>query len=114
MLRTVEGHSSAVSGVAVTPDGKLAVSASTDQRLRVWDLETGRMLRTLQADCPWQIDVAVTITPDGKGVVSTSGDHALKVSDLETGRTLPILGGSMAWRRCRTGNGHCPLRETKR
>jgi WD40 repeat protein len=38
-LRTLEGHSSHVYGVAVTPDGKWAVSASYDYTLKVWDLE---------------------------------------------------------------------------
>jgi WD40 repeat protein len=34
--------------VVVTPDGKRAVSASLDDPLKVWDLETGRALRTLE------------------------------------------------------------------
>ena len=34
--------------MAVTPDGKRAVSASEDKTLKVWDLETGRALRTLE------------------------------------------------------------------
>ncbi len=33
--------------VAVTPDGQRAVSASTDKTLKVWDLGSGRELRTL-------------------------------------------------------------------
>jgi len=40
-LRTLEGHSDAVSGVAVTPDGKRAVSASWDQTLKSWAVATG-------------------------------------------------------------------------
>jgi WD40 repeat protein len=47
-LCTLEGHSADVLGVAVTPDGKRAVSASHDETLRVWDMDTGRDLRTLQ------------------------------------------------------------------
>ena len=34
--------------VAVTPDGKRAVSASSDHTLKVWDLDAGRVLRTLK------------------------------------------------------------------
>ena len=65
------------------PDGKRAVSASDDHTLKVWDLDTGRALRTLEGHCP---DVSgVTVTPDGKRAVSASGDHTLKVWDLETG-----------------------------
>ena len=57
LVRTLEGHSAAVSGVAVTPDGKRAVSASDDNTLKVWDLETGRALRTLEgplSGCHWR------------------------------------------------------------
>ncbi|MEK7753207.1 MAG: NB-ARC domain-containing protein, partial [Acidobacteriota bacterium] len=48
LTRTLEGHSADVRGVAVTPDGKRAVSASGDKTLKVWDLDTGRALRTLE------------------------------------------------------------------
>jgi WD40 repeat protein len=33
-----------VSAVAVTPDGRRAVSGSHDHTLKVWDLETGQAL----------------------------------------------------------------------
>jgi WD40 repeat protein len=36
--------------VAVTPDGKRAVSASDDHTLKVWDLETTRLITTFQCD----------------------------------------------------------------
>ena len=49
-LRTLEGHSSVVYGVAVTPDEQRAVSASDDQTLKVWGLESGRCLATFTCD----------------------------------------------------------------
>ena len=49
-LRTLDGHSAAVNGVAVTPDGRRAVSASEDNTLKVWDLETGEVLATFTCD----------------------------------------------------------------
>jgi WD40 repeat protein len=42
-LRTLEGHSGYVNGLAVTPDGQRAVSASYDKTLKVWDLDTGTL-----------------------------------------------------------------------
>src|SRR5205823_5409322 len=82
-LRTLQGHSWSVYGVAVTPDGKRAVSASEDKMLKVWDLETGRALRTLEGH---SADVwGVGVTTNGKRAVSASGDKTLKVWDLDTG-----------------------------
>jgi len=91
LLRTLEGHSRPVRGVAVTPDGKRAVSASFDNTLKVWDLETGRALRTLEGHSASVLGAAVT--PDGKRAVSVSDDKTLKVSDLDTGRALRTLEG---------------------
>lgn len=91
LLRTLEGHSSTAYGVAVTPDGKRAVSGSTDYTLKVWDLESGRVLRTLYGHSSTTCGVAVT--PDGKRVISASGDKTLRVWDLETGTVLRTLEG---------------------
>jgi hypothetical protein len=92
LLRTLEGHSGFVTGVAVTGDGKRAVSASDDHTLKVWDLEGGRELRTLKghADTVW----SVAVTADGKRAVSASWDKTLKVWDLESGRELRTLEGA--------------------
>ena len=80
--------------MAVTADGKRAVSASEDKTLKVWDLETGRALCTLEGHSAYVDGVAVT--GDGKRAVSASGDKTLKVWDLETGRALRTLEGHAA------------------
>jgi WD40 repeat protein len=96
LLRTLEGHSGPVTGVAVTPDGQRAVSASLDKTLKVWDLATGRVLRTLEDHSLMVSGVAVT--PDGQRAVSTSADSTLKVWDLAAmGRVLCTLEGHSAY-----------------
>src|ERR1022692_2294701 len=91
LLLTLKGHSDAVSDVAVTPDGKRAVSASGDKTLKLWDLRTGRTLCTLEGHSDSVLGVAVT--PDGKRAVSASQDCTLNVWDLEAGRALLTLKG---------------------
>jgi hypothetical protein len=94
LLRMLEGHSADVNGVAVTPDGRRAVSASWDNTLKVWDLESGRELRTLEGHSAPVYGVAVT--PDGRRAVSASGDETLKMWGLESGRELRTLEGHSA------------------
>jgi WD40 repeat protein len=91
LLRTLEGHSSVVNVVAVTADGRRAVSGSGDKTLKVWDLESGRAQRTLEGHSSGVISVAVTA--DGRRAVSASWDKTLKVWDLQSGRALRTLEG---------------------
>jgi WD40 repeat protein len=49
-LRTPLALSDSVFGVAVTADGKRAVSASDDKTLKVWDVESGLIIATFHCD----------------------------------------------------------------
>jgi WD40 repeat protein len=91
LIRTLSGHSSWVNAVAVTPDGRKAISASGDSTLKVWDLEKGQELRTLRGHSSWVR--AVAVTPDGLKVVSASSGNTLKVWDLEKGEVIATFTG---------------------
>jgi hypothetical protein len=86
-----QGHTEAVNAVAVTPDGRHAVSGSSDKTLRVWDLENGRTLRWLEGHVGGVN--AVAVTPDGRRAVSGSSDKTLRVWDLESGQPVRTLHG---------------------
>ncbi|MEG4171731.1 hypothetical protein QUA11_29755, partial [Microcoleus sp. S13_D1] len=74
-LRTLIGHTSYVTGVAIAPDGKTAISGSLDKTLKIWDTETGTELRTLTGHTSYVTGVA--IAPDGKTAISGSLDKTL-------------------------------------
>ena len=72
--------------MSVSPDGRRAVSASDDQTLRLWDLESGQCLRTSKATRTTV--TSVSVSPDGRRAVSASYDKTLRVWDLESGQCL--------------------------
>ena len=86
--------------MAVTPDGRRAVSASVDRTLRLWDLESGQTIRTLEGHT--DSVSAVAVTPDGRRAVSASDDRTLRLWDLEaakrSARSKAIRAGSVPWR----------------
>jgi WD40 repeat protein len=73
LIRTLEGHSANVAGVALSPDGRRAVSASYDKTLKVWHLETGEAVATFTCDasamCCAFAGVRSIVTGDSAGRV---------------------------------------------
>lgn len=95
LLRTLHGHSSYVTEVSVTPDGRRAVSGSVDHTLRVWDLATGQCLHILEGHS--EQTTGVHVTSDGRRAVSGSWDKTLRVWDLESGTCVRTLEGHSGW-----------------
>jgi len=92
--RVLEGHTDEVTAVALTADGKRAVSGSDDKTLWVWDLEGGQPPRVLEGHTA--AIRAVALTADGKRAVSGSDDNTLRVWDLERNQPPRVLEGHRA------------------
>jgi WD40 repeat protein len=80
-----------LSSLAVTADGRLAISAHLDSTLKVWDTATGRKIRTLTGHKAPVL--AVALAPDGLHAVSGSQDGTVRVWSLKTGRVQHTLTG---------------------
>jgi WD40 repeat protein len=87
-----------VNAVAVTADGKRAVSGSSDRTLKVWDLQSGQEERTLSGHAGGVN--AVAVTADGKRAVSGSSDRTLKVWDLQSGHCLAMFAADAGMSAC--------------
>ena len=80
-------HGDDVRVVAFSPDGRLIMSCSR-RRARLWDAETGALLRTLEGENFW----AISFSPLGQLVASGSNDKVL-LWDITTGTCLSQLEG---------------------
>jgi WD40 repeat protein len=88
LLKTLKGHSSRVNSVAISSDNSKIVSGSgaflvdrlvgsRDNTIRVWDLNTGRLLKTLKGHS--EAINSVAISSDNSKIVSGSEDDTIKV-----------------------------------
>ncbi len=89
--RVLNDHSGVVERVAVTADGRRAISGSADKTILVWDVETGERLTTLEGHTG--VVYGAAITEDGRLAVSGSVDGTVRVWDVEIGRCLSTLEG---------------------
>jgi WD40 repeat protein len=107
------GHRRAIRSVAFSPDGRWLASGAKDNTVKIWEVATGRLLRTLYGH--GSAVNAVAASPDGKLLASGSGstydiryaklyfqggqiggpreDTSVRLWDVATGRQIRIFSG---------------------
>lgn len=88
------GHSDRVISVAFSPDGKTLASGSFDTLVKLWNVETGKELKTLRGHTAGVR--SVTFSADGKTLASSGNDSVIKIWDVNSGNQLLTLRGHTA------------------
>ena len=106
------GHTRSANAVAFSPDNRWLASGGRDNVIKLWDLATGYVLRTLYGHSS-NVN-ALAVSPDGKllasgsgdindkrdlgaftqgGVVGGAEDTTVRIWSVQTGRQLQVLRG---------------------
>jgi WD40 repeat protein len=93
-VRKLEGHKGRVMSVAVSPDGRLALSGGSDTSVILWDAATGKIIRRFEGHTG--VVTRAIFLPDGKGVLSSSFDKTIRLWDQNTGKEIHRVVGHPA------------------
>ena len=85
------GHSDTVFGVSFSPDGKLLATGAADKFVKVFEVPSGKFVKSFEGHTHHVLDVGWT--PDGKKIVSCGADNFVKVWDYEKGEKLRDIIG---------------------
>jgi len=77
------GHTNAVRQVRFTPDSRAIMTASEDRTARLWDVETGELLRTFRGHGRGL--KAAALAPNGRSLATASYDLTLRLWNVATG-----------------------------
>ncbi|MBD1883340.1 serine/threonine-protein kinase [Microcoleus vaginatus] len=82
-------HSDAVGSVAFSPDGLMLASGSKDKTIQIWDLATGKSIRTFPGDSStiW----SVAFDSNGTKLATGTGFWRVMLWDLKTGQVIRSL-----------------------
>ena len=102
---TFARHTSAVTSLAFSPDGKTLATGSLDWTAKVWDLASGRL--RLNLDGHRDAVVALAFSPDGKTLATSSRDGLARLWDVAPGDSANgdeahAPDRSARWRSCPT------------
>ena len=101
---TLYGHTSTVTDVAYSSDGKRIASSCRDSTIRIWDAFSGQSIRTLTGHKGGV--VTVCFSPDSSLLASGGDDSTVRIWNLKSNKTLVLEGHSGSINRvCFTPNG---------
>lgn len=89
-VRTWQAHEKAITDLAVSPNGKLALTCNGDDKdIPVWDIGSGRQVGLLKGHSAYVAGIAVF--PDGQRAMSVAGDQTSRIWDLRSGKAIRVL-----------------------
>ncbi|MBM3465175.1 MAG: hypothetical protein FJX76_24015 [Armatimonadetes bacterium] len=94
-VASLEGRSSRIYSLAISPDGLTLATAGRDGTAKLWDLAAGKLAQRVG----WHVVATATaFSPDGRLLVGGAYDGRMKAWELKTGRETWSIDGHYAGR----------------
>ena len=116
LVRTFEGHTSHVRGVAWSADGHLLATAGADRVVKLWNFDTGANVRTMRGDT-YQLGefrgeiTSISFIGSTEHILVSCGDHTVRINRSSSERDVRAFRDGASFMHCAaaTSDGHLIL-----
>jgi WD40 repeat protein/DNA-binding SARP family transcriptional activator len=91
LIKTLEGHSDLVTSLAISPDGRKALSGDGNGEVILWNLDSGEIIARFNAHSSWITDIVYN--PDGRSAFSLALDGRIIQWDLHNAAQINRFEG---------------------
>ena len=88
--KILSGHTNWVTSLAFSPDGTSLFSGSGDKTLKLWDIQTGGVIKTFHGHTG--LVMSISISSDCTTVASGSSDETIRLWNIQTGECHCVIG----------------------
>ena len=75
-------HGAAITALALSPDGKHLASGGQDRLVRIWEADTGKLLRNIRCESPYT--ASIVFSPDGKRIATNIDSDNVSIFEWST------------------------------
>jgi WD40 repeat protein len=101
---TLHAHRDTIPALAFSLDGKLLATASNDRTVRLWEVGSWKLIRTLRHDVGAKANTltgakSLAFSPDGRWLATGDMDGTLRIWEVSSGREIRRLNshGVLIW-----------------
>ncbi|MEG5044294.1 WD40 repeat domain-containing protein [Microcoleus sp. B4-C1] len=97
LRHTSLGHEGEISAIVISPDSQVIASGSADTTIKVWNLETGKLICTFGSLLTWGAHkagiVSLAFSPIAQTLASSSSDGTIKLWNLRSRECFQTIKG---------------------
>ena len=96
-IRTFADVKDAIFSVTFSPDDKFVLTGCANHKAILWDVETGKAIKSFIGNTKDDLLDSVAFSPDGRTVLTSGSDKIIRLWDIASGQEILKFTGHTAW-----------------